>query len=125
MQRKILIAEADANMQAALGFLMERAGHGVTVVGDGVEALAQAKAEPPDLALLAVDLAGHDGYELCRLLRAEAATADIKISMVTSRARNVERDKALALGADAYITKPFANADLLAEIAALLEGRRR
>ena len=123
--RDILIAEREANMQACLRFLVEREGHRARTVKDGAEALAAVDEAVPDLVLLAVDLDKHDGYELCRLLRADARCQDIKIAMVTSRARVIERDKALALGADDYITKPFANEDLVAAVRGLLEGAAR
>jgi len=120
--RRILIAERDAGMQACLKFLMEREGHVVEVVGDGQAAMDRAAEAPPDLALITVDLEKCDGYDLCRSFRADPALAKTKIIMVTARASAVDRDKGMALGADDYVGKPFANADLVARVREVLDG---
>ena len=119
MQR-VLIAERDSSMQACLRFLMEREGFTVQVVGDGEAALAAITATQPDLALVAVDLEKRDGYDLCQCCRADPDLASMKILMVTAKARAVDRDKGLALGADDYLGKPFANTNLVAKVRALL-----
>ncbi len=125
MTTKVLIADREANMQACLRFLMEREGHDVRVVKDGAEALLAIDEDVPDLALLAVDLEKRDGFDICRELRADERCGGIKIMMVTAKARIIERDKAMALGADDFLTKPFANEELLAGVRALLEGGTR
>ena len=120
MTRHVLIAEREANMQACLRFLMEREGYVTRVVKDGDEVLAAIDDAVPDVVLLSVELDRHDGFELCRLLRTYERCAQLMILMIAAKARPLERDKALALGADDYLTKPFANQDLMARVRHLL-----
>jgi DNA-binding response OmpR family regulator len=120
MTRHVLIAEREASMQACLRFLMEREGYVARVVKDGAEVLDAIDDAVPDLVLLSVELDRHDGFELCRLLRADGRCGQLMILMVTAKARDIEREKAMALGADDYLTKPFANDDLMARVRHLL-----
>lgn len=76
----------------------------------------------PDLVLLGVGLPDRDGYDVCESLRADAACRDAKVVMVTAKAGAVDREKGLAVGADAYVTKPFATRDLVATVRHLLDA---
>jgi two-component system, OmpR family, alkaline phosphatase synthesis response regulator PhoP len=78
----------------------------------------------PNLIVLDVMLPGLDGFEVCRRVRAAAATRDTRILMLTARGRESEMEKGLSAGADAYMTKPFATKDLLAKTAELLAGNQ-
>jgi len=122
MTASVLIVEHDPNMAQSIGFLMRRSGFTVRWAGDAETAIAAVRAQPPDLVLTATTLPGHDGHDLCRALRTERACAATRVVFVSARARAVDREKALALGADAYVTKPFASRDLVSRVRDLLEG---
>ncbi|MCP5366456.1 MAG: response regulator [Hyphomicrobiales bacterium] len=122
MTASVLIVEHDPNMAHTIGFLMRRCGLEVRLAADGEAALAAARQRAPDLVLTGVTLPGPSGYDVCRALRGEPACARTRIVFVTACARPVDREKALALGADDYVTKPFAGRDLVARVQALLGG---
>jgi len=96
----------------SLRHLMKREGYQVSVARDGEEALAAVAADPPDLMLLDVMIPKRDGYDVCQTIRANPAWADVRIVMVSARGRDIEVEKGLALGADAYVTKPFSTREL-------------
>jgi DNA-binding response OmpR family regulator len=121
MASKILIADDEPNIVISLEFLMRRQGYETHVARDGDEALAEVERVKPDLVLLDVMLPGRDGFEVCQKLREDGWT-DLKIVMLTAKGRDVEIEKGLAVGADAYVTKPFSTGDLVARVASLLEG---
>src|SRR5918995_1416429 len=73
-----------------------------------------------DLLLLDVMMPQLDGFEVCQRIRASPAWRDTKIVMLTAKGRDVERDKGMALGADAYVTKPFSTRDLVAKVKQML-----
>jgi DNA-binding response OmpR family regulator len=118
----VLIADDEPNIVLSLQFLMRKAGYEVRVARDGEEALALISASPPDLVLLDVMMPKRDGFDVCQTIRADPALAGVKIIMLTARGRDIEREKGLALGADSYVTKPFATKEVLAAVAALMEG---
>jgi len=118
--RRVLIADDEAHIVTSLEFLLQQAGIGVLTAADGIEALEKARAEHPDLILLDIMMPGCNGFEVCQRLRADPATADIRIVMLTARSRDAEAAKGLALGADDYITKPFSTRDLVARVRAIL-----
>src|SRR5258707_1239231 len=120
MTRKILIAEDEPNIVISLEYLMKEAGYEVAVAGDGSEAIRLAGALRPDLVVLDLMLPSVNGFEVCRWLRSNPATQDIKILMLTARGRETELKKGLASGANAYMTKPFATRELRDTIAKLL-----
>lgn len=120
MTKKILIVDDDPNIVISLEFLMKREGFDVVVARDG-EAALQAMAERvPDLVLLDIVMPKKDGYEVCQQIRATPAWKDVRIVMVTAKGRDTERAKGLALGADAYVTKPFSTKDLAQLVRQLL-----
>jgi DNA-binding response OmpR family regulator len=120
MPKKVLIADDEPNIVMSLEFLMQRAGYQVQVAGNGEEALRLATEQAPDLMLLDVMLPKMSGFEVCQKLRESPACAGIKIIMLTAKGRDTEMAKGLAMGADAYITKPFSTKDLLAQVKQIL-----
>ena len=123
MASKVLIADDEPNIILSLEFLMKQQGYETRVARDGEEALAEVERFRPDLVLLDVMLPRRDGFEVCQRLRADG-WSDLKILMLTAKGRDVEIEKGLALGADGYVTKPFSTAELVARVAAMLEGAR-
>jgi len=117
---RVLIADDEPNIVISLEFLMKKEGFDVAVAGDGEAALAKAADFCPDLVLLDVMMPKKSGYEVCEALRADPARAGLKIIMLTAKGRETEVTKGLALGADAYVTKPFSTKDLVARIKTLL-----
>ena len=117
---RILIADDEANIVLSLEFLMRHAGYEVRTAADGETALRELKSFRPDLILLDVMLPLRDGFEVCQCIREDPDLAHVKIVMLTAKGREVEIAKGLALGADLYITKPFATRELLASVERLL-----
>lgn len=91
--------------------------------GDGEAALDVARRERPTVILLDVGMPRLDGYEVCRALKADPATADTVVIMVTARAQQSDRDLGVAAGADAYLTKPFRPSEILARLYEVLDHR--
>lgn len=120
MAKKVLIVDDEPNIVLSLEFLMKKAGFEVAVARDGEEALAQVAAFGPDLVLLDVMMPKKSGYEVCEILRADSSRAGMKIVMLSAKGRDTEVAKGMALGADAYVTKPFSTKDLVAQVAGLL-----
>ena len=120
MAKKILIVDDEPNIVLSLEFLMKKEGFEVAVAGDGDEALARVAAFAPDVVLLDVMMPKKSGFEVCEALRADPARAALKIVMLTAKGRETEVAKGLAIGADAYVTKPFSTKDLVAQVKGLL-----
>ncbi len=121
MATKILIADDEPNIVISLEFLLRREGYEVVVAHDGVQALERVRAEHPDLAILDVMMPNRNGFEVCQDLRQDPEFKTLRIMMLTAKGRDTEVSKGLALGADVYMTKPFATRDLIAKVKALLE----
>jgi two-component system, OmpR family, alkaline phosphatase synthesis response regulator PhoP len=124
MSHKILIADDEPNIVLSLEFLMKREGYEVRVAENGDDALAQVAEFMPDLVLLDVMLPRRNGFEVCQQIRASPQSPNVKVVMLTAKGRDTEMQKGLALGADAYITKPFATKELVARVKDLLDGPR-
>ena len=120
MSHKILIVDDEPNMVISLEFLMKKEGFQIAVAGDGEEALAKVASFAPDLLLLDVMMPKKSGFEVCEALRAEPANSALKIVMLTAKGRETEVAKGLAIGADAYVTKPFSTKDLVVRVKELL-----
>jgi len=120
MTKKILIVDDEPNIVLSLEFMMKKEGFAVAVATDGDAALEQVAAFAPDLVLLDVMMPKKSGYEVCQILRADPACGALKIVMLTAKGRETEVAKGIALGADAYVTKPFSTKDLVAQVKLLL-----
>jgi DNA-binding response OmpR family regulator len=122
MQKEILIVDDEPGVAVAIQFLMEQQGHRVLVAERGEDALELIYKYNPDLILLDIMLPGISGWEVCEIIRLNPNYRNVKIVFLTARSADVEIAKGLALGADAYITKPFSNDKLVARVNALLES---
>jgi DNA-binding response OmpR family regulator len=120
MGKKILIADDEPNIVVSLEFLMKQRGYAVKVVGDGDAALAAVAEFEPDLILLDVMMPRMSGYDVCQRIRENPAWHAVKIVMLSAKGREIEVNKGLAVGADAYVTKPFATRDLIETVRAML-----
>jgi DNA-binding response OmpR family regulator len=121
MPKEILIVDDEPGVAVAIQFLMEQQGHRVMVAQRGEDALDLIYKYKPNLVLLDIMLPGISGWEVCEIIRLNPDYRNIKIVFLTARSTEVEIVKGLALGADAYIVKPFSNDKLVAKVNALLE----
>ena len=122
MPKEILIVDDEPSIVVPIQFLMEQQGYSVVIAENGHDALDMIYQYNPDLILLDIMLPGIDGYEVCEIVRLNPKLRGIKIIFLTAKGREVEIAKGLALGADAYITKPFSNAELVAKVKMVLEN---
>jgi len=122
MPKEILIVDDEPSIVVPLQFLMEQQGYSVLVAENGEDALDVIYKYKPDLILLDIMLPRIDGYEVCEIVRLNPEYRDIKIIFLTAKGREVEIAQGLALGADAYITKPFSNTELVAKVKELLDN---
>ena len=120
MEKKVLIAEDEPNIAVSLEYLMQQSGYEFQIVTNGIDALRAAWEFRPDLMLLDIMLPLKNGFEVCQSMRETPELSRVKIVMLTAKGRDTELAKGLALGADAYITKPFATRELLETVKRLL-----
>ena len=120
MTHKVLIADDEPNIVISLEYLMKRAGYQVSIARDGQEALDAIRRERPRLVLLDVMMPKKSGHEVCQELRADEQIKDTLVLMLTAKGRDTDVDKGLGVGADAYMTKPFATKELVAKVAEML-----
>ncbi len=116
----VLVADDDADIRDLVAFKLEQAGLEVVAVEDGEAALEQARAQQPALAVLDISMPGLSGIDVCRMLRADPATAGMLIIMLTARVQEQDVEGGFSAGADDYVTKPFSPRELVARIRAVL-----
>jgi two-component system OmpR family response regulator len=121
---RILVVEDEDDVRMVLSRVLDAAGYRVDTASDGAAAIARVKAERPDAVLLDVMLPGRSGFEVCQELKFHRETNLIPILMMTARSDVESRRKGLWVGANAYLTKPFESADLLAALRHTLDHRR-
>lgn len=114
---RILLVDDEPALLHAVGYSLRREGYTVDAVPDGSAALAAARSTFPDLVVLDVMLPGMDGLQVCRALRSEST---VPILLLSARGEEVDRVVGLEMGADDYLTKPFAMRELLARVRAML-----
>jgi DNA-binding response OmpR family regulator len=116
---RVLIVDDEPNIVISLEFLMKQQGYETATAADGRAALSEAERFRPHLVLLDITLPELDGFGVCAQLRAEHGS-EMAIIMLTARGREAEVTKGLALGADAYVLKPFSTRDLVGTVHELL-----
>ncbi len=114
---KILVVDDDRDLRELIGFALAQAGFLVVKAADGASAVRMFDAEGPDLVVLDINMPGASGFQVCEAIRARSS---VPIMMLTVRSEEEDLIKALDLGADDYLTKPFSPKTLLARIKALL-----
>jgi DNA-binding response OmpR family regulator len=116
----VLLAEDDADIRDLVTFKLRQQGYEVRAFEDGLSALASAHDEMPDLALLDITMPGMSGMDVCRELRADPATADVPIILLTARAQESDIETGFSVGADDYVVKPFSPRELVSRVQAVL-----
>jgi two-component system, OmpR family, alkaline phosphatase synthesis response regulator PhoP len=121
----ILIVEDDSDIAELIAHYLRGAGHQVHRIASGAEVMPRLRAHPADLVILDVMLPGVDGLAVCEAIRAEPATSEVPVIMLTARGEESDRVGGLERGADDYVTKPFSPKELTARVAALLRRSGR
>ena len=121
MSKRILVVEDHEDNRQILRDLLASAGYVMIEAGNGVDGVAAAAAERPDLILMDIQLPILDGYEATRQIKADPALNAIPIIVVTSYALSGDEEKARAAGCDAYVAKPYSPRQLLARIRNFLD----
>jgi len=125
VKKRILIVEDDPEIRQLLRYNLEREGYGVVTASDGEAGIDTARQEQPSLIVLDVMLPNRDGFDVCRVLKADSKTAGIPILMLTARSEDADIVSGLELGADDYVTKPFSPRVLVARIRTLLRRGKK
>lgn len=119
-KQRILVVDDDKSIVKVVRSYLEQAGYEVRVAYDGATALHSLRSERPDLLVLDLMLPDRDGWEITRLIRADATLGATPIIMLTARVEDADKIVGLELGADDYITKPFNAREIVARVRALL-----
>ena len=117
---KILIADDSVMMRKIAKMALEKGGHSVVEAGNGAEAVAAASKELPNLILLDAEMPEMDGWEACKAIKANHATANIPVLMCTGHDLSEEPEALTDAGANGYITKPYNSAQILEKVNAAL-----
>ncbi len=117
---KILVVDDEIYIVHILDFSLGMEGYEVLTALDGEQALEKARASHPDLIVLDIMMPKLDGYETCKMLKADDNTKNIPVILLSAKGRNVDQKVGFEVGADDYITKPFSPRKLVERINALL-----
>ena len=122
MDYSVLVAEDEPNIALSLQFIMNKAGFSVRVAEDGNLAILEIKKETPDVILLDIMLAKRDGFSVLETIKENPKWSSIKVIVLTAKSRDEDKQRALKMGADDYITKPFSSRQLVDRVINLLGG---
>jgi two-component system phosphate regulon response regulator PhoB len=117
---RILVVDDEPDIVALVAYHLAKAGYRVATAANGHDALAAARRERPALLVLDLMLPGMSGFDVLTELRADAATRDVAVLLLTARKEEPDRIQGLSLGADDYLTKPFSPQELVLRVAAIL-----
>lgn len=120
MANRILIIEDDPATSRLVEYSLKHAGYEVLRATNGLEGIRKALTEAPDLVILDVMLPGLDGFEICHRLKSDAATTRLPILMFSAKAQEIDKSTGLKVGADEYLTKPAAPAEIIGRVQKLL-----
>jgi len=110
----VLLVDDEPNIRETVGFILEMEGFKVATAADGVEALDEVRRLHPPVVLLDAMLPRCDGFEVCRSIRADPTLNATRVIMLTAMGQRADHERAMAAGADFYVTKPFDEDELLA-----------
>jgi DNA-binding response OmpR family regulator len=118
--KKILVVDDEPNVIRTLTFVLKKEGYDVASAGDGEEALSKVHESKPDLMFLDVMMPKKNGYEVCQELKGDSALNDIHIVILSAKGQEADKEKALMLGANEFLTKPFSPVGVVEKVKALL-----
>ena len=121
-RQHVLLIEDEPNIIEAIRFILSRDGWHVSTHGEGRGAVEAVRARQPDVVILDVMLPDRSGYDILADLKADADLAPLPVLMLTARGQSKEREMALRIGADLFMTKPFSNAEMLEAVRSLGRG---
>lgn len=124
MAKKILIIEDDPAISRLVDYTLRHQGYEVITSANGLEGIRKAHEEAPDLVILDVMLPGIDGFEICHRLRSAPDTAQMLILMFSAKAQEIDKSTGLKVGADDYLPKPAAPAEIVNRIGKLLASKK-
>ena len=119
MSKQVLLIEDEPNIIEAISFILSRDGWSVKTHSNGADAVEMVKERRPDVLILVVMLPGKSGYDILRELRDDPDINGLPVLMLTARGQTKDREIAERAGCDAFMTKPFSNADVLETVRAL------
>jgi DNA-binding response OmpR family regulator len=122
MGKRVLLIEDEPNILEAISFILSRDGWTVHTHADGETAMQKVIGFPPDMIILDVMLPGRSGFDILRELRETEITKDIPVMMLTARGQEKDRELAMRLGANHFMTKPFSNADVRDHVRSLIDA---
>lgn len=120
MARKVLVCDDEPYIVESVSYVVRRSGFDVVVAEDGEEALESARREKPDLIFLDIMMPRIPGDEVCRLLKQDPRTRAAYVVILTARGQEEDERRALDMGADEFMTKPFSPRKLKAKILQIL-----
>lgn len=119
---RILIVEDEPNIAESLTFILQRAGFEVDTAADGAEALTRLRRQSFAALILDIMLPGMNGFDILRAIRSDPDLAELPVIVLTAKGQAKDRQTAEAIGASAFITKPFSNAEIVERVARFVEG---
>ena len=119
--KKVLIADDEPNILLSLEFLMRKKGFEVFIARNGSEAMEIIKKNSLDVAVLDIMMPDIDGYQICSFIKGSPAFAQCKVLFLSAKSKETDIEKGLAIGADAYVTKPFSTRDLMQKVLELCQ----
>ena len=120
MSAKLLLVDDEPNILLSLDFLMRKNGFQVLLARNGTEAMQLLHEQTPDLVILDIMMPDVDGYQICQFIKGDAKLKSTKVIFLSAKSKESDIAKGLELGADAYMTKPFANKALLEKVKELV-----
>ncbi len=120
---RILVIEDEADLREVLQYNLTKEGHRVTLVSTGAEGLRATRELQPELVLLDLMLPDMSGTAVCKTLKKDPVTRDVRVIMVTAKGEEIDRVVGFELGADDYVVKPFSVRELLLRIGAVLRRK--
>jgi CheY-like chemotaxis protein len=118
----VLVVDDEPNIRETIGFILEMEGFRVATASNGAEALEQVRGLVPPVVLLDAMMPLLDGFEVCRAIKADVRLAGVCVVMLTAMGQKNDRERALAAGADHFVTKPFDEVELLALLRRIVES---
>ena len=118
--KKILVVDDEPNVVRTLTFVLKKEGYDVSSAVNGEEAIAKVKESKPNLMFLDIMMPKKDGYEVCRELKSDLSLRDIHIVMLSAKGQEADKEKALSLGANEFMSKPFSPIGVVGRVKELL-----